>query len=341
MAESAGPKAKKIPSWQEDISPAKSSSSTNSSESLTSSPVEAKKSLLEKASRFLEDDEIRDAPMEKKHRFLESKGLSPSDIELLLNSTRPVVGHDIHQTKDISLSADSSPKGQPPIITYPEFLLHSQKRPPLITSQRLLLAGYIISGAAAAIYGTSKYLVEPMIESLSSARRSLSETTLTNMATLTDKLECNVSRIPATYGHPDGRDDSDAESTSLDGAHFFSRTAGTQTSPHLSRSASISSAFSTNAPINLAASHSSKLAALHTSLKEIRPSDSTEDLIKHSVDGLREYLEGLPYRRSTQIAGFSTDRNSDSSTARMKAEIRGMKGALLSARNFPPSLGSR
>lgn len=40
--------------------------------------------LLDQASRFLEDDTIRDAPREKKVAFLQSKGVSPEDIETLL-----------------------------------------------------------------------------------------------------------------------------------------------------------------------------------------------------------------------------------------------------------------
>jgi len=40
--------------------------------------------LLDQASRFLEDDTIRDAPREKKVAFLQSKGVRPKDIETLL-----------------------------------------------------------------------------------------------------------------------------------------------------------------------------------------------------------------------------------------------------------------
>lgn len=41
-------------------------------------------SLLEQASRFLEDANIRDAPRERKAVFLQAKGVSPEDIEALL-----------------------------------------------------------------------------------------------------------------------------------------------------------------------------------------------------------------------------------------------------------------
>lgn len=41
-------------------------------------------SLLEQASRFLDDPTIRDAPREKKVAFLQSKGIQPEDIDTLL-----------------------------------------------------------------------------------------------------------------------------------------------------------------------------------------------------------------------------------------------------------------
>jgi hypothetical protein len=42
--------------------------------------------LLEQASRFLEDETIRDAPRERKVAFLESKGVKSEDIETLLGA---------------------------------------------------------------------------------------------------------------------------------------------------------------------------------------------------------------------------------------------------------------
>ena len=45
--------------------------------------------LLEQARRFLEDDNIRDAPRERKAVFLQAKGVSPDDIETLLGKAIP------------------------------------------------------------------------------------------------------------------------------------------------------------------------------------------------------------------------------------------------------------
>lgn len=52
--------------------------------------------LLEQASRFLEDANIRDAPRERKAVFLLAKGVSPENIEALLGKeTRESVSPDL------------------------------------------------------------------------------------------------------------------------------------------------------------------------------------------------------------------------------------------------------
>ena len=53
-------------------------------------------SLLEQASRFLDDPAIRDAPREKKVAFLESKGVSAEDIGRLL-------GEDTRETSQVEI----------------------------------------------------------------------------------------------------------------------------------------------------------------------------------------------------------------------------------------------
>ncbi|KAL9126701.1 MAG: hypothetical protein Q9217_004281 [Psora testacea] len=347
MSGGTGPKVKQMPVWQQDAASENSTATIIGRDSVTSLPTDGRASLLEKASKFLKDPDIRDAPSEKKQSFLQSKGLSHSETEQLLSnnanseSTPPIASQDVQEDKDNNSTVESSSKTQPPIITYPEFLLHSRKPPPLVTLQRLITAGYIISGAATVVYGTSKYLVGPMIESLSSARHSLHEIAAANLATLNEKLEGNVSTIPANYNNSDEGVNLDVESVTSDGARLFLRTAGTQTSPHLSRSPSISSRSSSAAPVGYAASHSSRLSELCQSLGEIKPRDSIDDAVKRSLERLRGYLDGLPSRRPMQMGGLLLDGNSEDSTARMKAEIRGMKGVLLSAKNFPSSLTSR
>ena len=347
MASSTGPKAKPLPSWQQDTALEGPASSTDMSEPSTPQPIDGRTSVLEKASKFLKENDIRDAPSEKKRSFLQSKGLSKSEIDKLLSSEANLnfvpagTGQQIQEVTDNSTPKESSTKDRPPIITYPEFLLYSQKPSSLITFQRLLKASYITSGAAIAVSGTSKFVIEPMIESLSSARHSLYGATSAQIAILTEKLEGSVSKIPTGYIHFKEGDPSDAESITSDGARFFSRTTGTQTSPQRSRSLSTSSTSSSAEAIGPAISQSSRLFELQKSLQAIRPKDSANDSIKQSVDGLKQYLDGLPYRSSTQIAGMLDDDNSEDSAARMKAEIRKIKGVLLSARNFPSSMSVR
>lgn len=97
----------KIPSWQRASADSPSTSpgdptqhpeSSDDTEGSASSTVQAptpteedvqestNSTLLDQASRFLDDPTIRDAPREKKVAFLESKGVTAEDIETLLGS---------------------------------------------------------------------------------------------------------------------------------------------------------------------------------------------------------------------------------------------------------------
>ena len=345
MTSRTSPKVKQIPSWQQDPNVKDQTSPEDECNSTLLSTPDARAYLLEKATKFLKEDDIKDAPIEKKRTFLQSKSLTEAEVAQLLSSEpgQKAAESQTRQERDLPSDTSMSPptKDQPPIITYPEFLLHSQKPPPLITAQRLMIAIYIVSGAAAAMYGTSKYLVEPMIGSLSSARHSFFENASAKMSLLNEKLETNISRLPASYQTPADGEESDADSTISDGAHFFSRTAGTQTTPRLSRSQSISSCSSAVLPPSLAITQSSKLADLRASLDEIKPSDGVNESIKQSVGELTEYLRSLASRRSPQLSGTPVNNHKEDSTTKMKSEIRGLKGVLLSARNFPSSAGSR
>ena len=75
-----------IPSWQmEQQSQEEGSSGVVLNQSSTSS-IETlpRAALLDKASKFLEDDEIREASTESKISFLEGKGLTSDEIQKLL-----------------------------------------------------------------------------------------------------------------------------------------------------------------------------------------------------------------------------------------------------------------
>lgn len=348
MSESKNTKGKAIPSWQQtpaEESPVKTKDTTQLP---LPQQLDARTPLIEKACKFLQDDEIRDASKERKMTFLESKDLTETEIAQLLDTDRaerPTAPSNTTETPpqnpDSNVVSDSSPASRqdgPPIITYPEFLLHSQKPPPLITAQRLLTTLYIVSGAAATIYGTSKYIVEPMIESLSSARHSVFESASTNVSVLNEKLEGAVSTVPDIAKGIQDPDDSDIESVSSDPARHFSRTVATQTTPQLSRSASSSSLSSAPTPPAPISHHAEHLSRLHQGLSDLKPSSDLDDPVRDSLQELQDYLQGLPWQASVN-KGSKFD--SGDSIARVKADIKGVKGALLSARSFPAGSAGR
>ena len=190
-------KAPSIPSWQ---NPSRPPSSTPSSPEPDSDETPAL-NTLEHARRFLDDESIKNATHERKVAFLESKGLKPEQIQDLLSpdipNTEADADSDLKTVHDSTTTVDPStlqPQPQPqqaplqntlssearvtprtdipPIITYPEFLLKPQKPPPLVTFERLANAAYTLAGLSALTYGASKYLVSPMLESLTDSRHS-------------------------------------------------------------------------------------------------------------------------------------------------------------------------
>lgn len=388
MGESDGAASKAIPSWQlPSISHASDSSKVQTDRSTEDARPDPRLSLIEKASRFLDDEEIREASKERKVYFLRTKGLTDQEIEDLLakkdgiirseqetsaedethastepiDATAPAEGVDVDMTDDY-MDSDPSPSSPshrqegPPIITYPEFLLHSQKPPPLITTGRLLTALYLTSGAAATMYGLSNYLIEPMVETLSAARHSFFQNAATNVDKLNEKLESTVSRIPDTVHGYDGLDESDADDdadASSDPARFFSRTVATQTSPHLSQSSSSTSLpekAPSSSPSAVVASQAAHLSRLHDMLSDMKDADEEgiSDPVRDNVRALREYLDNLPSLGRTGSTGGERGgggsapmRKNEDGVAKVKAEIKSVKGTLLSARNFPAGITSR
>ncbi|MCJ1427776.1 hypothetical protein MMC29_005681 [Sticta canariensis] len=387
MVDSLPTKGRSIPSWQRgDSSSSSSSSSEPTAPSGTvrdpSSPSNqddsqrdgqrdlhaSHASLLNQATKFLQDDDIRDAPTERKMAFLESKGLSDLEIEGLLADSRnedhssddskkqPV--KDLQTTRTQPSQNDGIVKGKeqqstpkstsshdiPPIITYPEFLIHTTKPPPLITVSRLLTSLYLVTGAAATIYGTSKYIVNPMVESLSAARHSFFDTANSNIRTLAEKLEQIVSLVPDTAAS--GKvisQENDDSSTDPDPTEFFHRSAATQTSPRLSRSvSSISSPAPSPTPPT---TDLQRLQTLHDHLSDFSISyDAQMDSwqgVKGHVNDLQKYLDSLAYGNLMTPTGLPGDSWKEDEISKLKAEIRSVKGVLLSARNFPSSVGTK
>ncbi|CAD6583447.1 MAG: hypothetical protein ASARMPRED_001327 [Alectoria sarmentosa] len=376
MSDSDGPKSNGIPSWQRQEPSTLPPQPDNAPprEQAEQQPPEPRASLIEQASQFLQEDSIRDAPIERKKLFLESKGLTELEIDDLLGIqhtpeetvmedygieqreiSQPTTGatpqqHTAATTTTIKPSVpeerppDTPSRDTAPIITYPEFLLHAQKPAPLITANRLLTSLYIATGAAATIYGTSKYVAEPMVASLTAARHSLLEGAGANINTLKKKLESAVSKAPEKAPHPkEEEEDSDADSTSSsDGARFFSRSAGTQTSPpRLSRSNSSTSSDPDEA-LSPSQDHTSALLGIHSKLFDLLPTDSERtNPLGDSIKELRAYLQKLPHADSMNPGGKAGKKGEMDAVASVKAEIRGVKGVLLSARNFPSGVAAR
>ena len=145
-------------------------------------------------------------------------------------------------------------------------------------------------------------------------------------------------------------DDSDAtevissDDDDDDGARFFNRSAGTQTSPRLSRSdSSSSSSLDTDErvfpPVE---NHMSGLLGLHDQLSDLLPADAeSANALGDSISELRAYLEKMPYASSIHSGGSAGKNWEMDAVANVKAEIRGVKGVLLSARNFPSGVAGR
>ncbi|KAL1965565.1 hypothetical protein VTN77DRAFT_5649 [Rasamsonia byssochlamydoides] len=266
------------------------------------------------------------------------------------------------------------PVDVPPIITYPEFLIQPSK-PPLITLRSVLYALYGAAGLGASIYGASEFLVKPMLKSLASARHELAETAQKNLQKLNEKLEQNVSKIPpypskhaaAKSGSDAGEDSTqDADSITSDPTEVFHRDIATQTTPDLARGANRDSYFGfgprdedegKNDPTKAVTGHLKRLEILTSHLREFVEDEKQgkvgDDAVRERLNELHTYLDSLTYLNNPVYniyGGGDYARSGGSSRAgggggvrpgeedaisTFKAEIRSVKGALLSARNFP------
>ncbi|KAE8165967.1 peroxisomal membrane anchor protein conserved region-domain-containing protein [Aspergillus tamarii] len=402
MADSK-PKTPSIPQWQQP-------SATNStSASPPSSDDTSRSELLQQATKFLEDESLHDAPLDRKVSFLESKGLRQEEIDSLLGVSRnseassgAAATEGDNKTSESSIKKDtpsdsasslpstsisqsssspattinnrqaSSAREVPPIITYPEFLVNQPKPPPLVSLRSLLYTVYGAAGLGASIYGASEFLVKPMLANLTGARHELAETAQENLKKLNEKLEQNVSTIPpqltARRAQSTGSSsDDETESVTSDPAELFHRDVAVQTTEDFNLEKSSSSAantadtesFDPSATVN---THVKRLEVIRSHLQEFsetnKQSSACDDTVRSSLNELHHYLDGLLYSKSGYGAGtgygvYSTPgfdssgnttglgKGEEDAISNFKSEIRGVKGALLSARNFPASRGPR
>ncbi|KAF2470569.1 uncharacterized protein BDR25DRAFT_303653 [Lindgomyces ingoldianus] len=316
-------------------------------------------SLLDQASRFLEDPTIRNAPREKKVAFLQSKGVTKEDIAQLLGDQQ-----EDESTVDLSsdgerawartpLQPATQPPAQkpqsrdvPPIVTYPEFLTQSSKSPPLITTQRLLNTAYITGGLIATMYGLSKYIVAPMTQTLLESRHAFAAHAQDQIKELNTRLEDIVSIDPASKPKPKATDPADDVSEAdSDPTELFHRDYGTQTTPTLSRRPSVS----TEPDSSTLTAHENRLKILTSHLRELeatRSNDSaSSDSLRTRLSDLTTYLGEMSYQNQyfSGMGGLYGNNygmpkikdGKDDQMETFKADIRAVKGVLLSARNFP------
>ncbi|ETI19609.1 hypothetical protein G647_09443 [Cladophialophora carrionii CBS 160.54] len=399
MSDQDSRRAPAIPTWQQSWQSSTKEQTTHSgdqssSEQSTTQPsLPSEAPLLEQAQKSLEDESIRDASRESKVECLQKKGLQPDEIEKLLGPEPAASSTATDEASELKTIHDTSPnpgireqeqavpsqssapqheptptpsakRDVPPIITYPEFLLKPQKPPPLVTFDRLANAAYVLAGVSALTWGASKYLIQPMLESLTEARHSLAETAKADLETLNTKLESTVSHIPyipsvsALHSQQQKPKDDDLESTDSDPTELFHRDIATQTSPHPTHTTSLWSDDDDALPAqDPTTSQSSRLRSLHSTLSSLLSSQTTQfsqDRLQESMSDFQSTLDKLeasynPFQvdytssfssysgpgAGDKSGGDKSAKKDASEATKFKNEIRALKGAFLSSRNFP------
>ncbi|KAG9558402.1 hypothetical protein KCU79_g8938, partial [Aureobasidium melanogenum] len=239
----------------------------------------------------------------------------------------------------------------PPIITYPEFLVQPQKPPPLVTVSRLINATYIAGALTTSAYALSKYIIAPMADNLNEARHDLFEHTGSHITGFNDKLTKLVSTVPSSTkslpSTPADLGDFDTDSITSDPTELFHRDIGTQTSPSLSRRTSLSSDTEVVRPDTVPLKQATRLDILKSHLSELlegaESNGTSNETLQTSVSETRHYLDGLYYTppsyswnadNTLNASNAPKDKQPDAAVT-LKAEIRGVKGVLLSAKRFP------
>lgn len=241
---------------------------------------------------------------------------------------------------------------RPSITTYPEFVRLSHGHT-TADPQQLRSTLYVASFAAAAVYGTAQFIIHSMLETLQSSRHSLFESASSNLAALNKKLERVVTELPVSLGktfiHPETIkvDHGDASSESSDPHELFHRDIGTQTSPFSATNSKLNLSIDQIPPNVLEAQQEyfdaiqEQLSFALGSCRAVHDSDQSTTTV---IAELKELLNAITYGgQASQNAAYKggTFDGSDGEIAKIKAEIRGVKGILLSAKTFPGGGASR
>lgn len=290
------------------------------------------------AAEFLEHPGTQKASLEDKVRFLELKGVRWDDIVALLPGAKTLRSEAV-------IEQQPSATNVPPIVTYPEFLVQRQKPAPLVTTSLVLKTIYGTASAAAGMYALSKYMLAPMHQELTDSRHDFFSHTSEQLSDLTSRLRRVVSAAPLKERDSEPRDDASVSSDDSDPTELFHRDIATQTTPSLSRSPSIHSV--SDLPVSTVDLHANRLSNMASQIRSLDSSrtDTEPDEMQEQLSALSSYLNEMMY--ASPYYGF---KNSAPPTwqppgtptkmdefDRFKAEIRSMKGVMLSTRNFPRS----
>lgn len=239
------------------------------------------------------------------------------------------------------------PQG-PPIITYPEFLIEAHKPPPLITPTRILNTLYAAGGVSAILYGASKWIISPMVDTLNDSRHDFLNHSQCKVDDFNERLSKIVSKMPAPKSSSAEAEDDEVDSITSDPTELYHRDMGTQTLDPPEARSTIATNTEKKDPVEWA---SNGLNILKEHVKEIADgSDKAGESHKDSTDkiaALRSYLDTLLYGtaggatwseesiRAYQTGTGPANNAPDDAIEDLKKEIRGVKGVLLSAKRFP------
>ncbi|KAH0607711.1 uncharacterized protein H6S33_002745 [Morchella sextelata] len=239
-------------------------------------------------------------------------------------------------------TSSSTPAPVAPIVTYPEFLTPAPPAPPapLMTAKTLGKSLYFATGAAATIYGANKFVLTPMYDALTSARLDLSSTALANLATLNTRLTELLPEGATVKPRRGAGADSDSDSDTSDPGELFHVDASTQTSADLGADLTDGAELSPDGKLERLGAQLQTLVESH--------SDGTDNELTFALEDLTSYLETLTYDwpgtniYTSPYGGYGggaggKEKDKDDPVAKVKAEIRSVKGVLLNSKNFPAS----
>ncbi len=190
-----------------------------------------------------------------------------------------------------------------------------------------------------------------MVATLTESRHELAEAAQTNLDKLVAKLKELVSEVPQDLlpASEQYKDEPDEDSDS-DPSELFHRDVGVQTS--IPASPADSRPTSPNPPFtSILDQQTRRLSVINSHITELLEDSTSEghhsEEVTTTINVLREYLDSLMYTPSSFVGyagayGGSSDTKSgeeNDEIANLKAQIRGVKGILLSARSFPGGPG--